>query len=243
MFNFTNKIKVLILAASLTSLIVLTDAYSELSPKPYSAKPQLQAPVPKKEEVPKYKPKRPIRPELPPMGKPFGMPGIVGFENGRWQGTDYLGYLPNSINVDVELARNANVPEISSAGSLNNLVARIFEKENINSQEGASPLPFFHILVLIYPIEKDRFAILGSGRLFEQIQVLRPNFIPQGIWQGITWETEDTAMATGTQELNSQVQALVERIATTFAQRFNQYRESIPQQNWPQQISPSRSQQ
>lgn len=226
--------KGMIFAASFTASLVLADGTttspSSQSTKPFSTKPTLQNPAPKKEQVPLYKSPKPTRPELPVMAKPFGMPGVIGFQNGHWEGTDYLGFLSNNISVDVEILKNANVPDIPSAGGLNGRIANIFTKENINPQANVAegpPLPFFHVLILIYPIEKDRFALLGSGRLFEQIQVVRKDFVPQGIWQGITWETQDTAVATS-EQLDAQVQAIAERIATAFAQRVRQYQESRP---------------
>ena len=210
-----------------------TSSSSSSSSKPFSSsKAPLQTPTPKKDTTPKYHPtKLEPKPAIPPMTKPFGMPGVIGFQNGKWQGTDYLGFLTNNIGIDVEILKSDYVPQIPGAGSLSGRLAQIFEKENINphaeSAEGL-PLPFFHVLILIYPIDKDKFALLGNGRLFEQVQIMRKDFLSSGYWQAITWETQDTAISTG-EQLDAQVQAIAERLATAFAERYRQYQESRPQ--------------
>ena len=84
--------------------------------------------------------------------------------------------------------------------------------------------------MLVYPIDKDRYVIVGSGRLFEQIQVIRKEFIPGGFWQGITWENQDIAIANA-QQLDTQIQAVADKLGTSFAGRYRQYnisKEGIP---------------
>ena len=169
--------------------------------------------------------KLPPKPTLPVMVKPFGMPGIVGFRNGAWTGTDYLGYLSNNIATSVEILKADAVPAVSDVSNLEARVAAIFQKENIipraNVVEGP-PLPFLHILLFIYPVEKDKFVVFGNVRLFEQIQVKRKDFSPAGYWQGITWETQDVVMAT-TEQLNTQINNVVDKLATAFAERYRLY--------------------
>ncbi|HEV8052658.1 MAG TPA: hypothetical protein VGP47_09190, partial [Parachlamydiaceae bacterium] len=68
------------------------------------------------------------------------------------------------------------------------------------------------------------------GRLFEQIQVIRKEFIPAGFWQGITWENHDIALANG-QQLNTQIQAVADTLGTAFVKRYRQYnlsKEGLP---------------
>jgi len=162
---------------------------------------------------------------LPSTMKPFGMPGIVGLQNGKWAGTDYLGYVSNHIALDIEVLKGQNVPEITDTALLVSRVRTILAKEDIVPDtdviEGP-PLPFLHILLIIYPAEKDRFVIFGASRLFEQIQVMRKNFRPAGYWQGITWENQDVRLATADQ-LNAQVMALVDGLAFAFAKRYKEY--------------------
>lgn len=192
-----------------------------------SSKPMLQSPPPTpKVEQPKKTRLRPlVKPELPPMIKPFGMPGVVGIQHGKWEGTDYLGSLSNNIGISVEILKNENVPSVVDASSIESLIAETFAKEDINPNAEVTqgpPLPFLHVLILIYPIEKDRYVIFGNGRLFEQIQVVRKDFVPSGFWQGITWENQDVTTASTTQ-LDAQVRTLAGKIGSDFAKRYRQY--------------------
>jgi hypothetical protein len=215
---------------------------ADLPGAPTSTKPMIQSPTPQAQPKstqpkhptgPAYHPKTIIKPELPPMIKPFGMPGVVGLAYGKWEGTDYLGYLSNNIGISVEIVKGQNVPQVSSDSSIEGALAGVFSKENINPNaevvEGP-PLPFFHMLILIYAIDKDKFVVFGNGRLFEQIQVVRKDFVPSGVWQGITWESQDIAIATG-EQLDAQIKDVAEKVATTFAKRYRQYnisREGMP---------------
>lgn len=212
-----------LLTSATTLMAFTTPPPSTTSTKPTSSKP-IEAPPPKKDTAPQ--PYRHLqKPELPPMLKPFGMPGVIGLQNGKWEGTDYLGYLSNNIGISVEITKAENVPNVIGEDVVAKRASDIFAKENIvpsSTVTEGPPLPFFHILMLIYPIEKDRYAIVGSGRLFEQIQVIRKEFIPGGFWQGITWENQDIAIASGAQ-LDAQIQAVADKLATSFASRYRQY--------------------
>ena len=211
---------------SLVSLIPVAAFATDSTSKPYSApKGQLQIPPPSKEPAPQPVRKLPPKPALPPMAKPFGMPGVVAYQNGKWEGSDFLTFLSNNIAVNVEIVRGENVPQNLDLSGIENRLSDSFSKENINPRaevvEGP-PLPFFQVLVFIYPISADKYVILANGRLFEQVQVMRKNFAQAGYWQAITWETQDTVTASS-QQLDSQVKMLVEKIGTAFAVRYRQY--------------------
>ena len=201
------------------------------SAKPYSIKTQQQSVQKKEEPVREYKPV--VKPLLPSMLKPFGMPGVIGIINNKWEGTDYLGYLSPNIGVDVEIVKAENVPAVSDTSAIESRIAGIFTKEDIVPRSDAvegPPLPFFHILFLIYPVDKDRYAIVANGRLFEQVQVIRKDFIPAGFWQAITWEIQDIALA-NSQQLDEEIKMLADKLATSFAKRYRQYninREGMP---------------
>jgi hypothetical protein len=217
-------------------------AASSSPPPSFSSKPQLKSPEPKKEEPPP--PHKPlVKPELPLMLKPFLMPGVIGLQMGKWEGSDYLGYLSNNIGVSVEVVKGADLPQISDNAAFEASVSEAFKKEGIipraDVKEGP-PLPFFHILILIYPTDKDRYVIVANGRLFEHIQVVRNEFIPAGFWQGITWEIQDIATAGG-QELNAKIKEMAEKLATSFAKRYRQYNsnsQGLPESNFSAPPSP-----
>lgn len=212
-------------------LMVLTaqpiSADSQLSPYPSGASkaPQPSTQQPKHEEKgPKFIP-LPGKPALPVMPKPFGMPGVVGFQNGKWAGTDYLGFVANKITVDVEILKGENAPKLPEPSELEHRIAEIFSKSDITPKaeltEGP-PLPFLHVLIIVYPVEKDKYAIIGSCRLFEQIQVMRKNFSPAGYWQGITWENQDI-MLSSTEQLDTQIKAVVDKLVNAFVLRYRMY--------------------
>ena len=97
-----------LLLISTTNLAAFTSAPAT-STKPSSSKP-LESPPPRKDNIPQTQPFKHLqKPELPAMLKPFGMPGVIGLQDGKWEGTDYLGYLSNNIGVEVEISKAENV--------------------------------------------------------------------------------------------------------------------------------------
>lgn len=194
---------------------------------PPKTQPTLQSPIqkqPQNQPAP-MKQRRLVKPPLPAMNKPFGMPGVVGLIYGKWEGTDYLGYLSNNIGVSAEIIHSETEHPMPSTGAIEGLIANIFAKENINPHADAlqgPPLPFLQMLILVYQTDKDKYVIFCNGRLFEQIQVMRRDFIPSGFWQAITWENQDIMIANG-QELEAKIRELAETIATNFVKRYRQY--------------------
>lgn len=165
------------------------------------------------------------RPSLPPMTKPFGMPGVVGIQNGVWTGTDYLGYLSSHIGIDVEILKSESTPQVPDAATLTARASAILTKDNLTPTAEASEgplLPFLHVLMIVYPVDKDKFVVFGTSRLFEQIQVMRKNFSPAGFWQGITWENQDINLTTA-DKLEAQVKSTVDKLVGGFVARYRIY--------------------
>jgi len=183
------------------------------------------APTKPREEPPVSLPPLGPRKLLPLMSKPFGMPGVVGYQNNQWQGTDYLGFLSPDISINVEVVAGANTPHITDTAPLETIVSQAFAKGSLipraEVKEGP-PLPFLHLLLFVYPCTPGRYVIFGAARLFEQVQVIRPNFTPAGYWQAITWENQDVVLAEGGQ-IDAQLKAIVEKLATAFVQRYRAY--------------------
>lgn len=165
------------------------------------------------------------KPVLPPMVKPFNLPGVIGLQEGKWVGVDYLGFLTDHIGVDVEVLKPDSLQNPVDENELQSIVTKAFEAESITPRSDAMegpPLPFLHVLVTIFPIDKDKFVVVGNTRLFEQLQVVRKDFIPAGYWQGITWENQDVVLAKAS-DLNGKVKEIVEKLAKAFATRYRQY--------------------
>lgn len=180
------------------------------------------------------------RQALPSMTKPFSLPGVVGLQDGKWVGTDYLGYLTDHIGIDVEVLKPDSIQSPVDVNELQNIVAKTFENDGMTPRadpvEGP-PLPFLHILITIFPIERDKFVVTGNSRLFEQLQVVRKDFVPAGYWQGITWENQDVVLAKGS-ELNGKVKEVVEKLAKAFATRYRQY--NLSKEGMPYSAPPPR---
>lgn len=199
---------------------------------PFGGSSQLRSPPPKPADVHPTS-KSFVKQELPPMARPFGMPGVIGLNNGKWEGTDYLGFVGNHIGISVEVLKPEGVPPVPDAGTLEGQIASLFTKENIEPRADVSsgpPLPFFHLLLLVYPVDQDKFVVFGNGRLFEQVQVVRKDFLPAGVWQGITWENHDVIL-TNAQQLDAKVRELADKLTEAFIQRHRQYninREGMP---------------
>lgn len=191
-----------------------------------SSSPQLRSPPPKPPAPVKPVPvKPPVKVPLPVMAKPFGMPGVIGIQNDKWEGTDYLGFLSRNIGISVEVLKPEGVPPVADPSILENQVAAVFTQENIVPRTDVAegpPLPFLHLLIFIYPIDQERFIVFGNGRLFEQVQVVRKDFVPAGVWQAITWETQDLTVA-GSDTLDVKVKGIAEKLAAAFAKRYRDY--------------------
>lgn len=195
-------------------------------PSSKSGSDQLHSPPPKPPAPTKPEPRKPlIKPTLPVMEKPFGMPGVIGYQNGKWEGTDYLGFLSNNIGISVEILKPEGIAPVSDASVFENQIAAIFGREDINPRADVSegpPLPFLHLLIFIYPVDQDHFVVFGNERLFEQVQVVRKEFTPAGVWQAITWETQDMTAANGA-NLDAKVKELVDKLGIAFAKRYRDY--------------------
>lgn len=206
----------LIEAATTTSLP--GSVPSKIPPVVYPSKPP---PPPAVQSAPVALPK----PAVPSMEKPFGMPGVVGLRDGKWEGTDYLGHLSKNITVDIEVLKGDKSPVNVDISMLQTAINTLLKNEGLVPHtlvtEGP-PLPFLHVLVIIYPVEKDKFVVFSTCRLFEEIQVVRKDFKPAGYWQGITWENQDIILATS-EQLPAQVKNSTETLIRAFLDRYKLY--------------------
>lgn len=171
-----------------------------------------------------YESKLPPKPLLPVMEKAFGMPGVAGWQNGKWEHSDYLGLLSSHISVGVEVLKGDKVPPIDES-ALQREAKEILVKASMTPRADAEegpPLPFFHLLIFVYPADADRYVVFANGRLFEQVEVKRQNFEPKGYWQAITWETQDLSNVTG-KELQGALKTTTEKILKDFTKRYREY--------------------
>ena len=152
-------------------------------------------------------------------------PGIVANRDGRWVGSDHLYNLTNKIDIVVEFFTPPNVVLPVTKEAIKTTIADIFKKARIIAPTELSgnkpPLPFFHMLIMVHPIEKGYVAYC-EGRLFEQIELDRVKPDEQTAMQGITWESQNLIISSK-EDLANQLTKSVDEIATAFAERFRFY--------------------
>ncbi len=149
-------------------------------------------------------------------------PGIVASRGGKWVGSDHLYNLTNKIEVYAEIFKPQNVTLPVTENSIRSRVEAVFKKGKIEPKAevrgGKPPLPFFHVLLMVYPIEKG-FVILCEGRLFEEVHMDRVILDEQTVMQAITWESENLIIASSA-EIEEQINKSVDEVANTFVDRF-----------------------
>ncbi|MGA8165630.1 MAG: hypothetical protein WB791_11550 [Waddliaceae bacterium] len=157
-------------------------------------------------------------------------PGLVVFRNGRWIGSDYLYNLSDHIPVIVEIVKPQAATVPFTEAMVQEHVADIFRKANIEPSTGGREgefngrqptLPFFHLLIMIYPFENG-YVALCEGSLFEKVTLDRVHLAPEATLQAITWEMQ-TLILSPEKELLDQLKQSLDRIAKEFADRFRFY--------------------
>lgn len=168
-------------------------------------------------------------PEVPT----YFFPGMVALTKRLWVGSDYLFYVPSSIGVVIELIadkqiRNDEGKVLVEEEKLKKIVENIFRNGGITPQsysvENAAPLPFFHILIMMYHVDNKVFASV-SGRLFEEALPARLDLdAPVGTFQAITWEKNELLIVSKLQA-PEQFEAMLTNIATTFVNGYHEFTE------------------
>jgi hypothetical protein len=202
-----------------------TPSSSSSSSSSFGHTPPLKSPPPTPETpvTPVPKPELPPAPLLSPSGSVYTSPGIVTVQGGDWVGNEHLFNLTTEVGIVIEIVGPKGVTLPFSESILKEKVVKLFQEAKIpvrleNGSE--SLLPFFHLLLMINPIEKG-FVAYCSGRLFENVQVSRIN-LPAGIiWQAITWEKQELILF-GTTQLQEQVFSVVERVVNAFVTRYKE---------------------
>lgn len=86
-----------------------------------------------------------------------------------------------------------------------------------------TPLPFFHVLIMINPIEKGYVVYIGT-RLFESIDIKRAGarLDEQTAFQAITWERQQLLISSK-EDLTAQVNATVDELTNEFISRYKYF--------------------
>lgn len=169
----------------------------------------------------------PLTAQMVDDGRFYPNPGIVAQRGGAWIGSDHLYNLTSNIDILVEIFKPDNVDIPITEEIIRSRVADIFKKGGITpiaeQVAGEPPLPFFHVLVMIYPIDKGYVAYC-EGRLFEKVQLDRIRLDDLTLLQGITWESQNLIVSP-TSQIGEQISKSVDEIAETFVERYRFYDE------------------
>lgn len=171
----------------------------------------------------------PLPPPLPPApvnvsaSSVYTHPGIVVPQDGSWVGSDHLLNVPRNIEVVVEILKPENTTLPFDQEYLQKRVAEAFKKKDLgpNSEivSNTPGIPFFNLLVVVYPIEKG-FVALIDGRLMEAVDPLRVHLEKGTSFQAITWEKK-TLIVAPSEDFKETVDKTVDEIVNTFFERFD----------------------
>ncbi|MBS4168473.1 hypothetical protein [Parachlamydia sp. AcF125] len=155
----------------------------------------------------------------------YTSPGVMALKNSVWAGSDHLYNLTDKIGIAVEVIKPANFTGSASEEALKKIVADIFAKGNLspilNPGASSNPLPFFHVLVMLYPHEGG-LAVFCEGRLFENVQLERVFLDKETRLQAITWEKQSLVI-TPLFDAQVQIAKAVTNIASAFVERYKYF--------------------
>lgn len=160
----------------------------------------------------------------------YNFPGVATLYEGKWIGSENLYNLDVNIGVNVEVIKPSGISISLNEELLKNLVNNLLKSGRLDprpsllpsnpSENISSPLPFLHVLVMVYPIEKG-FAAICAVRLFEEVRMERINVDKEFKWQVITWEKQELIIASP-EQLNELVGKVVADMVVAFVERFKQ---------------------
>lgn len=164
--------------------------------------------------------------EAPPLSlnTVYTSPGIASLRGGDWVGSEDLYNLTNNIGVHVELVAPKGLSVISEA-ALFEKVSEILKTVGLHpslAMTGANPLPFFHVLIMLQPIDRGYVAYC-AGRLFERIDLPRVHLKTGVIWQAITWEKQEIIVSSQ-EQIQMELMQTISNITTTFAETYKAHK-------------------
>lgn len=153
---------------------------------------------------------------------PYSHPGIVAFREGQWLGSDHLLNLSDHISVFVEVSGPEDMKLPTTTEALKKSVEAVFEKAGITPVAekipGKPELPFFHLLVMIYPI-KDGYTFSIVASLFEEVKLPRIKLDESVTMQAITWDRQSINIASK-DKFAGELTSSVEEMASNFVERY-----------------------
>lgn len=182
---------------------------------------------------PKEKPLPQPKISKPTMGVkgayiPFTLPGIIGVNQGRWEGSDNLYNLNPNISIYIEVVMPENASFNVDEKEIKAKIEEIFSKAGISPlslyEHGEVDLPLFHVLIMLNSIDQCLSAFCAC-RLFEAVNLKRV-ILEQGItFQAVTWEKQDLVAATK-KDFYPLLDRTIDNLTEAFVERF-QYFQNI----------------
>ncbi|MCB1119473.1 MAG: hypothetical protein KDK65_05895 [Chlamydiia bacterium] len=155
----------------------------------------------------------------------YAYPGILYKDLGEWVGTDYLYNLPPQLGVVVNVISASGDDLPFKIEQVKQEVMNILDDYRLQPTPvaalGPQALPFFDLLIMIYPIDKG-FVAVCDGRLFEKVEVERVELGQDVSLQGITWEKKSLIRASK-EDFQEFLDNSVEEIAKAFGERYKVY--------------------
>lgn len=153
-----------------------------------------------------------------PLESVFSSPGIAALQGGQWVGRENLFNLSPDIGVFFEILSASSDKILISKQPLHDKVDHLLKGAGLTPHPifgGQAPLPFYHILIMLHPIEKGYVAYCGC-RLIESVQIKRVLLQPDIQFQAITWERQEMIVSP-IDQLQDQVEKAIDAMTAAFA--------------------------
>lgn len=155
----------------------------------------------------------------------YAEPGITGFQNGRWVGSDHLFNLQKDIGILIEVLQVTGDKSFVDIKEIERSIMSLFKEAGLNPYllEGGPkpPFPFYHILLISMPIP-DGKVVLVDERLIEEVHLDRVKLAEGVRWQAITWERQ-TLVQAAKEAIQGVVFKNVIQLAQEFIERYKYY--------------------
>lgn len=149
-------------------------------------------------------------------------PGIVINQGGRFVGSDHLLNLSKHIDIASEILKPSDAEIPLTTQMIDDYIHDKFIKKGLESANGsASSIPFFNLLLVIYPVDQG-FVALVDGRLIESVDPKRVKLDRETQFQAITWEKK-VLLVTPKEDFKTSIFKTIDDILNTFFERYDYF--------------------
>lgn len=163
-----------------------------------------------------------LQAQMPLSQDIYTSPGVATLQGNQWVGAENLYHLSPDIGIVVEIIKPADLTITLSESMLKEKISGILRNSGLFPRvtlfKDKTPLPFFHLILMVNPVEKGYFAYC-SARLFEQVNVSRVFMKSDFIWQAITWEKQELLLFP-TEQLQQQIDSVIQSLTMAFGEKY-----------------------